>query len=294
MDYINSYFNAWKLPFMKKEIEELIKKSKEIEDNYKNRVNSFLKKAGKYNGDQDMYDFVQGIHMEKFRKYQYEKLYLSVIEICDKAHEYIKELCDKHKISTDIVINYRNIKKASINLLHSSHFNMVSKLENDIQEARAEMCEWRASGILDEIRMLSAEISAGDTKDHISSIIDIIKMPDSDNWIQITMPIISILHIEYVKVIDYQRLIKFQQKANLTEEEAISIIHYLISKNLTVFYFKMGKYPENILLVKKVMNRFSKEHSIRPEDSLEVFQEYIGDGKESKIFMDDEIISNKL
>lgn len=110
------------------------------------------------------------------------------------------------------------------------------------------------------------------------------------DWTERTMPIIRILHIEYVKVIDYQRLIKFQEKAKLTEEEAISIIHYLISKNLTSFYFKIGKYPENTLLVKKVMNRFSKQHGIRPEDTLEVFQEYIGNGEESKRIMEHEII----
>jgi hypothetical protein len=277
---------------MKEEIKELIKKTKEIEDNYRNHVNSFLKKTGKYNADQDRYYFAEGIHMEKFRNFQYEKLYLSVIEICDKAHEYIKELCDKNQIRTDIVINYRNIKKACSNLLNDPRFNMVSELENNVQKGRAEMCEWNAPGILDEIRTLSAEISAGDTQDHISSIIDIIKMPGSDKWIQITMPIISILYIEYVKVIDYQRLIKFQKKTNLTEEEAIPIIHYLISKNLTSFYFKMGKYPENTLLVKKVMDKFSKEHSIRPEDCLEVFQEYIGDGKESNILMNHEIIND--
>lgn len=110
------------------------------------------------------------------------------------------------------------------------------------------------------------------------------------DWIHRTMPIIRILHIEYVKVLDYQRLVKFQQKANLTEEEAISIIHYLIGKNLTSFYFKTDKYPENTLLVKKVMNRFSKEHDIRPEDTLEVFQEYIGNGEDSRLIMDHENI----
>jgi hypothetical protein len=110
------------------------------------------------------------------------------------------------------------------------------------------------------------------------------------DWIYRTMPLIRILHIEYVKVLDYQRLVTFQQKANLTEEEAISIIHYLISKNLSSFHFKMDKYPENTLLVKKVMNRFSKEHDIRPEDTLEVFQEYIGNGEESKRIMEHEII----
>ena len=104
------------------------------------------------------------------------------------------------------------------------------------------------------------------------------------------MPVIRILHIEYVKVLDYQRLVKFQQKTELTEEEAISIIHYLIGKNLTSFYFKIGKYPENTLLVKKVMNRFSQKHGIRPEDVLEVFQEYIGNGEESKRIMEHEII----
>ena len=111
------------------------------------------------------------------------------------------------------------------------------------------------------------------------------------DWIERTMPIIRILHIEYVKVLDYQRLVKIQQKANLTEEEAISIIHYLIAKNLTSFYFKIGKYPENTLLVKKVMNIFSKKHGIRPEDTLEVFQEYLGNGEESKGIMEHEYLN---
>jgi hypothetical protein len=110
------------------------------------------------------------------------------------------------------------------------------------------------------------------------------------DWIRRTMPIIRILHKEYVNVIDYQRLVKFQQKTNLTEEEAISVIHYLIDKNLTSFYFKIAKYPKNTLLVKKIMNRFSKKHSIRPEDTLEVFQEYIGTGEESKGIIEHENI----
>ena len=38
------------------------------------------------------------------------------------------------------------------------------------------------------------------------------------------------------------------------------------------------------------MNRFSKEHDIRPEDTLEVFQEYIGNGEESKRIKDHEIV----
>ena len=110
------------------------------------------------------------------------------------------------------------------------------------------------------------------------------------DWIYRTMPIIRILHTEYVKVLDYQRLVKFQEKAELTEEEAISIIHYLIGKNLTSFYLKIDKYPENTLLVKKVMNRFSQKHGIRPEDTLEVFQEYIGNGEESKRIIEHEIL----
>ena len=123
-----------------------------------------------------------------------------------------------------------------------------------------------------------------------SNAISISSLECDYDWIDKTMPIIRILHIEYVKFLDYQRLVKFQQKATLTEEEAISIIHYLISKNLTSFYFKIDKYTENTLLVKKVMNRFSKKHGIRPEDTLEVFQEYIGNGEESKRIMDHEII----
>jgi hypothetical protein len=123
-----------------------------------------------------------------------------------------------------------------------------------------------------------------------SNSVDVETLQYDYDWIERTMPIIRVLHIEYVKVLDYQRLVKLQKEANLTEEEAISIIHYLKSKNLTSFYFKIGKYPENTLLVKKVMNRFSKKHDIRPEDTLEVFQEYIGDGKESKVIMDHEII----
>ena len=123
-----------------------------------------------------------------------------------------------------------------------------------------------------------------------SNSVDVETLQCDYDWIERTMPIIRVLHIEYVKVLDYQRLVKLQKEANLTEEEAISIIHYLKSKNLTSFYFKIGKYPENTLLVKKVMNRFSKKHDIRPEDTLEVFQEYIGDGKQSKVIMDHEII----
>ena len=123
-----------------------------------------------------------------------------------------------------------------------------------------------------------------------SKSVDIETLQSDYDWIERTMPVIRILHIEYVKVLDYQRLVKFQQKAELTEEEAISIIHYLIGKKITSFYFKIGKYPENTLLVKKVMNRFSQKHGIRPEDVLEVFQEYIGNGEESKRIMEHEII----
>jgi hypothetical protein len=123
-----------------------------------------------------------------------------------------------------------------------------------------------------------------------SNAVDISSFQYGYDWIERTMPLIRILHIEYVKVLDYQRLIKFQQKTNLTEEEAISVIHYLIDKNLTSFYFKIAKYPKNTLLVKKVMNRFSKKHGIRPEDTLEVFQEYIGTGEELKGIIEHENI----
>ena len=119
-----------------------------------------------------------------------------------------------------------------------------------------------------------------------SNSVDISSLEWGYDWEKRTMPLIRILHIEYVNVLDYQRLVKFQQKAKLTEEEAISTIRYLISKNLTSFYFKIGKYHENTLLVKKVMNKFSKKHGIRPEDTLEVFQEYLGNGEESKRIME--------
>jgi len=104
----------------------------------------------------------------------------------------------------------------------------------------------------------------------------------------ITMPVIKILHKEYVKFLDYQRLVKFQQQSILTEEECISIAYYLMSKNLIYFYLNIDKYPVNTLLVKKIMNTFSKKHGIRPEDTLEVFQEYIGNGEESKRIMEHE------
>ena len=41
---------------------------------------------------------------------------------------------------------------------------------------------------------------------------------------------------------------------------------------------------------KKIMNKFSKKHGIRPEDTLEVFQEYLGNGEESKRIMEHENI----
>jgi len=266
---------------MKNEIKEFIKENKEIEDKYNDRVNVFLEKS-----KSNMYDrnLAEGFHMEYFTKNQYKKLSLSVIDICDKTAVYIKELSDKNSIPTHIVNNYGNMKEAWVNWSNTFDkppFNMVSELENDIQRGRA-MISDDIPGILEDIRTLSAQ-------DHISSILDIIKMPDSDKWMKITMPVIHLLHIEYVRILDYQRLLKFQQKANVSEEEAISIIHYLIRKNLTSFYFKTGKYPENTLLVKKVMNGFSKKHGIRPEDVLEVFQEYIGDGEESKRIMNHEI-----
>lgn len=257
--YIRSCFEMWQIPSMKGHIQKLIENEREFynkisdkiigEHHYKiwGHLNASIMRDSEYERyekreEESWPRYKKEKYNEQYRlnKDRYTKAYLDIVEICDKALDFIQGLCDNKEIlnPTDIITTYKSVKKAC-DAIDTSSFN------------------------------------------------------DEYDWKSKTMPLIRILHKEYVKVIDYKRLLKFQQKANLTEEEAISIIHYLISKNLTSFYFNLDKYSENTLLVKKVMNRFSTEHSIRPEDALEVFQEYIGDGEESKIIMDPSYYKSK-
>ena len=201
--------------------------------------------------------------------------YNDIIEVCDKTFKIIQEICDKNgcdSIKADMINNYTNVKESSNAII--KELDMRGGVDLPLTGA---LTPWQQQQRV-KLR-LHMKIKARNSS-----------LECDYDWVERTMPLIRILHIEYVKVLDYQRLVKFQQKAELTEEEAISIIHYLIGKNLTSFYFKIDKYHENTLLVKKVMNRFSQKHGIRPEDTLEVFQEYIGNAEESKRIMKHENI----
>ena len=245
-------FEKWRLPFMKEEIVGLIRD--EIEE-YKKVTAEFNAKISSRQFVNDatrnaMMPMLERYYIEDFEKIIYKQSYLDIIGICDNTFENIKELCQKNQIPTEIVNKYKNIKEISDKQINNTKYYYSSKKINDTQDF-----------------------------DYNKDYNDIDK---------ITMPVIRVLHIEYVNFLDYKRLIKFQQEAKLTEEECISIAYYLMSKNLIYFYLNIDKYPVNTLLVKKIMNKFSKIHGIRPEDTLEVFQEYIGNGKESKKIMDHE------
>ena len=261
--FVDSCFEKWRLPFMKEERKQLIEKESilysAVWDKMGQAHNSIFPMLSTQRNVDHMSDRAFELHesrsQESWNKYV-DKMVSEEYKLNkDKfiqAYNDIIEICDK-------TINI--IQDLCDKIIHRNYTFNSSDLINTytiVKEA--------------------------------SSSVDISLFQSDYDWIERTMPLIKILHIEYVKVLDYQRLVKFQQKAELTEEEAISIIHYLIGKNLTSFYFKTGKYPENTLLVKKVMNRFSKKHGIRPEDTLEVFQEYIGSGEESKSIMEHEII----
>jgi hypothetical protein len=250
--FIDSCFQKWRLPFMKEERKQLIEKER----------NLYSKISDKIIEDHN-YKIWKGLNASIMPDWQY-KLYERREE--ESWRTYREEKCDEqYKLHKDKYIQaYNDI------------IDICDKTIKIIQD----LCNKniQANYTFNSSNLINTYTSVKESCNNVD--IDILQC-DYD-WIERTMPLIRILHIEYAKTLDYQRLVKFQQKANLTEEEAISIIHYLISKNLTSFYFKIGKYPENTLLVKKVMNRFSKQHDIRPEDTMEVFQEYIGNGEESK------------
>ena len=242
-------FEKWRLPFIKEEIVGLIRN--EIKKYEKATADFSLKFSSRIFPNDVTRDYVRGIlkgyYIENFEKMIYKKAYSNIIDICDKAFEHIKELCDKNKITTEIEHKYKNIKEISDKQINDTKYYYDDKKK----------C-----------------VEGFDYDNDYNDIDDI------------TMPVIRVLHIEYVKFLDYKRLVKFQQQAKLTEEECISIAYYLMSKNLIYFYLNIDKYPVNTLLVKKIMSKFSKKHGIRPEDTLEIFQEYIGNGEESKKIMD--------
>ena len=258
--FVDSCFQKWRLPFMKEERKEL----EEREGNFYGAI--WHKMAQTHNN-----------------KYPYLSTQRNVDHMSDmrfELHETRSQESWKKYVKTASYEEYKLNKDKFIQLYNDiiEICDKTIKIIQDLSDKNG--CDSIKTELINNYTIVK----------EASNSVDISSFQCDYDWIHKTMPIISILHIEYVKFLDYQRLVKFQQKATLTEEEAISIIHYLISKNLTSFYFKIDKYTENTLLVKKVMNRFSKKHSIRPEDTLEVFQEYIGNGKESKGIMDHKII----
>jgi hypothetical protein len=272
--YIYTCFARYKIPFMKDEINKLIKmeenENKEIHNLLADEFHkSFKSKWGAlpsyHSGMSDSQcdriekeqmrrgDLCQNYITEGFRhvnvthKDVYIQTYSYIIFICDKTFKFIQDLYLDGKKNQEI------------------HTFILSNLINTYTRTK-ESC----------------------------NAIDSSSLKSEFDWIDKTLPLIRILYKEYTTFLDYQRLVTFQQKAKLTDEEAFSILYYLIHKNLTSFYLNISKYTENTLLVKKVMNRFSKEHGIRPEDVLEVFQEYIGDGEESKNIMEHEFFPAKV
>jgi len=264
--FVYSCFEKWRLPFMKEERKQLEEKETilyhAVLDKMGQAHNSMFPLLSTQRNVDHMSDRAFELHesrsQESWEKYkdkmvseEYElnihkfiEAYNNIIEICDKTIKIIQELCDKNgydSIKADMINNYTNVKESSNAII--KELDMKGGVDLPLT---GELTPWQQQ---QRCKMrLRMRIKA--RKSSLECDYD---------WIEQTMPIIRILHIEYVKVLDYQRLVTFQQKAKLTEEEAISIIHYLISKNLTSFHFKMGKYAENTLLVKKVMNRFFKE-----------------------------------
>jgi hypothetical protein len=266
MDLWNSFvdtcfYTKWSLPFMKEEREKLIEKERIL-------YHAVWDKMGQAHNN----------------KYPHLSTQLNVGHMSDMAFELHETRSQESWTKYVKTARYEEYKLNKDKYIEA--YNNIIEICDKTIKIIQDLCDKNG---YDSIKadMINNYTSVKET----SNAVDISSFYGDHDWIYRTMPLIRILHIEYVKVLDYQRLVTFQQKANLTEEEAISIINYLISKNLTSFYFKMDKYPENTLLVKKVMNRFSKEHDIRPEDTLEVFQEYIGNGEESKRIMKHEIIT---
>lgn len=258
--FVDSCFQKWRLPFMKEERKQLIEKERTV-------YSAVWEKMGQ-------------AHNIMFPLLSTQRSTDGMSDRAFELHESRSEESWKKYVKQNVTKEYKLNKDKFIQA-----YNDIIDICDKTMEIIQDICH---NNGYDSIK---TDIMNNYTNIKTScNAVDISSLECDYDWIHRTMPLIRILHIEYVKVLDYQRLVTFQQKAKLTEEEAISIIHYLISKNLSSFHFKMGKYPENTLLVKKVMNRFSKEHDIRPEDTLEVFQEYIGNGEESKGIMEHEII----
>jgi hypothetical protein len=258
--FVDTCFLKWRLPFMEEERKQLIKKERLL----------YSKISDKIIEDHN-FKILKGLNASIMPDWQY-KIYERREE--ESWPTYRREKCNEQYI----------LNKDKFIQSYNDIIEICDKTIKNIQD----LCDKNING---NYTFNSSDLINNYTIiKESSNAVDISSFDCDYDWINRTMPLIKILHIEYVKILDYQRLIKFQQKANLTEEEAISIIQYLISKNVTSFYFKIGKYSDNTLLVKKVMNRFSKEHDIRPEDTLEVFQEYIGNGEESKKIMEHDII----
>lgn len=277
--YIYTCFARYKIPFMKEEINKLIKMEaeenkkiyellvelshKSFNSKYGNPINyhsgmsdrecTRVEEMERSRGEACEQDIRKGFQQVNIlHKDRYIQMYSESINICDKTFEFIQDL-------------YINSK--------GNHTNKISNLITTY---------------------ISNLITTYTSCKESCNAVDPLSLQSEWDWIDKTLPLIRILYKEYATFLDYQRLVTFQQKAKLTDEEAFSILYYLIRKNLTSFYLNSSKYTENTLLVKKVMNRFSKEHGIRPEDVLEVFQEYIGDGEASKNIMEHEFSPAKV
>jgi hypothetical protein len=261
--FVDTCFQKWRLPFMEEKIKKLVEKERILYSEV------WEKMALDHNSIFPMYSTRAHVNYMSDRAFE--------------LHESRSQESWRKYVCQNVTKEYELNKDKFIQAYHD-----IIEICDETIKIIQDLCD---KNIQANYTFNSSElIKTYKSMKESSNAVDIETLQCDYDWIERTMPIIRVLHIEYVKVLDYQRLVKLQKEANLTEEEAISIIHYLIGKNLTSFYFKIDKYTENTLLVKKVMNRFSKKHDIRPEDTLEIFQEYIGDGKESKVIMDHEII----
>ena len=170
----------------------------------------------------------------------------------ERAKRYVDNLETYKQRFTDIInicdTTFNNIKLDKSSVTHIWYQEQIVKEYNDIKEKIIEMSMTECKSEYD--------------------------------WILLTRLFITHIYREYASFLEYDRLITLTNKAEISEKDAYAIIIYLIDKQQTTFRVGLDNYKDidHTLIATKVMNQFAVKHSIRPEDSLEVFKKYLGPG----------------
>ena len=141
--YIRSCFEMWQIPSMKGHIQKLIENEREFynkisdkiigEHHYKiwGHLNASIMRDSEYERyekreEESWPRYKKEKYNEQYRlnKDRYTKAYLDIVEICDKALDFIQGLCDNKEIlnPTDIITTYKSVKKAC-DAIDTSSFN---------------------------------------------------------------------------------------------------------------------------------------------------------------------------